>query len=405
MGAEKVDQLLVTGEVVHDYDRRLTNEEKFGALEAALPGARRTKHAGVNTVQWNDQVILFKQVTHLGHPWESFKKRIQIPKTWLKAYEEIASQGLQARFVGIYMYDGQSIFVDFDPTLYLQRKANNSAAHVATNDLYQALNHGTFERVDKNFNRLTSVRSNLFSEYISGDFAGATDARFSAFEDLNSTLFTDNFIYGLDAVKEMHAAAWPDRFQNEWAGFYLEFSLARQIATDPARYPVEFLKSKIKGSLDFDLRWRAPDSSISFLGDLKASDHKQREALGNDVLSLDEAIRLYGKFWYVIYEHETRHARDFADRATIEWNEWRKAMGHVQRKAYDQLSYHGKYKESVRFINMKVLEVNEANKHLVLGEFNQGVQPSGAARAPKVSIKKAHIENFLIYQARSPFES
>ena len=27
------------------------------------------------------------------------------------------------------------------------------------------------------------------------------------------------------AVQEMHAATWPDRFQGEWPGFYLEYRL------------------------------------------------------------------------------------------------------------------------------------------------------------------------------------
>lgn len=46
---------------------------------------------------------------------------------------------------------------------------------------------------------------------------------------------------------------------------------------------------------------------------------------------------------------------------------------------------------------MMVLEVNEANFGVVLGDFKQGKQPDGAARARKVMIKKKNIDNFLIY--------
>ena len=398
MGSVRVDQLLSTGEVVLDFDRKLSNAEKFDALATALPGASRERLAGVNVVRWRDQAILYKQVTYLGIPWESYKKRIQIPNTWLNAYDEIAARGLQPRFVGIYEHNSVVLFVDFDPILYIQRKANNSAAHVATNDLYQALVHGAFERTDKNFNRLTAVRSDRFASYLDGTYDGS-DNRFQIFEDLNEQLFTGDFIYGLDAVKEMHNANWPDRFQNEWAGFYLEYAFNALAEQDPQRYQVEFVKNKIAGSLDFDLVWRTPTRTIDYLGDLKASDYTQRDALGNDAISLDRAIQEYGKFWYVIYEHETRHARDFGDQATVEWNEWRRCHGHVQRKQYDPLSYRAKYKESVRFIGMKVLEVNEANKGFVLGDFHQGAQPSGAARAKKVSIKKKQMDNFLVYQS------
>ncbi|NHA00341.1 hypothetical protein G5V59_10065 [Nocardioides sp. W3-2-3] len=47
---------------------------------------------------------------------------------------------------------------------------------------------------------------------------------------------------------------------------------------------------------------------------------------------------------------------------------------------------------------MKVLEVNQANVDFVLKEFQTDFrQPDGAPRKPKVSIRKADIDNFLIY--------
>ena len=50
---------------------------------------------------------------------------------------------------------------------------------------------------------------------------------------------------------------------------------------------------------------------------------------------------------------------------------------------------------------MMILEVNEANFHVVLGGFAQGKQQSGAARALKVMINKRNIDNFLIYSESS----
>jgi hypothetical protein len=46
---------------------------------------------------------------------------------------------------------------------------------------------------------------------------------------------------------------------------------------------------------------------------------------------------------------------------------------------------------------MWILELNQANASLVLGDFKQGRQPNGASRALKVMIKKRNIDNFLIY--------
>ena len=48
----------------------------------------------------------------------------------------------------------------------MQRKANNSSAHVSTNDLFQAQTLGQFSREDRNGNRLTSVRADQFATYM-----------------------------------------------------------------------------------------------------------------------------------------------------------------------------------------------------------------------------------------------
>ena len=84
---------------------------------------------------------------------------------------------------------------------------------------------------------------------------------------------------------------------------------------------------------------------------------------------------------------------------TIAWNEWKRSVGHQARKEYNPLSYARKFKQSVRYVSMKILELNESNYGVVLGDFNQGRQPDGAARALKVMIKKRNIDNFLIYSA------
>lgn len=400
MGSVSVDQLTPDGTVVLHPDVALSDSAKVAVITAALPGAAQGNIDGQRFVEWQGQALLYKQITHLGIPWDSYKKRIQIPKRWLIAYEQLASRGLRARFLGIYVFGDTTVFVDFDPVHYLERKANNSAAHVSTNDLFQALKHGVFERTDKNFNRITSLGADNLADYLLGHESREAVERFSVFSALNRRLFQPDFLYGLDAIKEMHKEGSPDKFQNEWVGFYLEHAFKREL--DRGHYNVTMQRQKVSGQLDFDLAWLTPHKTIDFLGDLKASDYLQRDALGNDAQSLNAAIERFGKFWYVIYEHETRYGRDYGDLATIEWNEWRRANGHKQTKGgFNPLSYQSKFKESARFIGMKILEVNEANKDLVLGEFHQGVQQSGTPRAMKVRIKKKQMDNFLVFQERS----
>lgn len=401
MGSVVVDQIGPDGELVSDVDTTLSEHAKNELLLDVLPGARAVTYAGARVVRFRDQVILKAQVTHLGYPWPAYKKRIQIPKSWLEVERQATRDGLVTRFVGIYRYRDVSVFVDFDPRTYVQRSANNSAAHVATNDLYQAQTLGVFERVDRNGNRLTSVHADRFADYLLG-VADTTHPSVDVFRRFNEDFLTGDWLHGLDAVKEMYAASWPDRFQNEWAGFYLEYRFDRFVRTEHLTHTVQFQKVKQRGRYDYDLVF-PHGTDVEFYGDLKASSRTTTEAIGNDSADLNRCIDHYGRFWYVIYEHETVLGKTNADAATIEWNEWRRLVGHVQGKEYSPLSYATKYKERVRFVRMVILEVNRANAALVLGDYKQGKQQSGDARNLKVKILKKHIDNFLIFSDSVPW--
>lgn len=394
MGTLNVDQITSDARLVRDQDTRLSGSERERLVTDALRGSRATEIAGVRAVRWKHHVILSKQVTHLGFPWPEFKKRIQIPRTWIQAHNEALRQGLTPRFMGVYRYGSTTIFVDFDPSTYVLRKANNSAAHVATNDLFQAQVHGTFTRTDARHNRLTSIRCDLLPEYLETGQT-ALDRYIVTLDSFNREFVDGDRIEALHAVKQMHDAEWPDRFQGEWPGFYLEFRLDSFLRREGIEH-VRFVKAKQRNSYDYDLEF-LQGSGVGFLGDLKASDHKQPQSPGNDAGDIRRCVEQFGRFWYVIYEHSTRHARDNGDRATIEWNEWKRSVGYVKRTGFDPLSYAGRFKASVSFFRVKVLEVNSANFDTVLGDFTQGRQPSGEARALKVMIKKKYIDNFLVY--------
>ncbi len=398
--AQTVDQVLSDGSRVEDVDAQLSEGQKVSLLLTHLRGAQETRVADVRAVRFGDHVILKKQVTHLGKPWPAFKKRIQIPKTWLVAERAARQQGLIPHFLGIYHYRDVTIFVDFDPTTYVLRKANNSAAHVSTNDLFQAQTTGQFTRTDRNGNRLTSVRADCLESYL---LQGLTTSRprLEALGAFNDDLLDGQTIHALDAVQEMHRARWPDRFQGEWPGFYLEYRLDRFVRTEGLEGLVAFQKVKGRGGYDFDLRF-GEDSSPSFYGDLKASDVVKHDAPGNDAAQIKRCVEQYGRFWYVIYEHETEKAKDHGDAATIEWNEWKHSVGYDNGKDFNPLSYASRFKASVRFVKMLVLEVNRANFHIALADFAQGKQPDGAARALKVIIKKKNIDNFVIFSESLP---
>lgn len=380
-------------------DTTLTEQEKDRLLLDALPGAVREKFADQDAIRFGDNLILRKQVTHLGKPWPGFKKRIQIPASWPAVDRQARAEGLTTRFVGIYHHDTVTIFTDFDPVTYVRRKTNNSAAHVSTNDLYQAQTLGIFSRTDRNGNRLTSVRADKFEEYLHGDLHEG-HPRIDVFSRFNAVFLTHGRLEALDAIKEMYAAHWPDCFQGEWPGFYLEFRLDRFLRTQGLTSLVEFQRLKTKGQFDYDLVFKG-NNQVDYYGDLKASDISKHESPGNDAENLKRCVSEFGRFWYIIYEHETWKSRNNADRSVIEWNEWRRSVGYHSKKPYNPLSYAGRFKEAVWFQRMSILEINEANIQAVLDEFHQGRQQSGAARALKVMIRKKNIDNFLVYSAAS----
>ena len=87
MGSTAVDQITSSGVLVADVDTKISPKVRHDLLVGALPGASVETFCGVKVVRWGDQILLSKQVTYLGSPWESFKKRIQIPDTWIRVHD------------------------------------------------------------------------------------------------------------------------------------------------------------------------------------------------------------------------------------------------------------------------------------------------------------------------------
>lgn len=403
MGAVKVDQIGAGGRLVTGADVKLTFGQRVDVITRYLPEAYIQQVGAQRVLRIGDDALLVRQIHHLGHPWPGFKKRIQIPRQWVQVHDLLTESGIRARFIGLYHYGDTTILVDFDPATYVRRKANNSAAHVATNDLFQAQVQGSFSRVDRGGNRITSVRADAFADYLRTDDV-ARSPHLDILQQFNTVFLDGQMTPAMTAVRRMHQARWPDTFQAEWPGFYLEHRLAQFLTAGGHTDQVQYLKNKVRGGYDYDLRFReaGEGGATAHFGDLKASDHAQTETPGNDAASVQACVEQYGKFWFVIYEHQTWKARDNDDVATIEWNRWRREAGYTSRSGFSEMSYARRFKEAVRFFSMKVLEVNTANFHTVLGEFSQGRQPSGDGRALKVMIHKDRIDNFLVHSHQVP---
>src|SRR3954454_22006244 len=102
MGTTVIDQIAPDGTLLQDVDTTISQRLRHDLILSALPGATIERLAGTNVVRYEDQAILSKQVTHLGNPWEGYKKRIQMPREWTATYAHATYLGLTPRFVGVY---------------------------------------------------------------------------------------------------------------------------------------------------------------------------------------------------------------------------------------------------------------------------------------------------------------
>lgn len=347
--------------------------------------------------------LLVRTCTYLGNPHPIKKKRVQLP-LWFNEYAIATSKQspqVDVRYIGVYHYGDEHhgdnvIFIDFKKDTYLTKKGHNSSAHVYTNDLFQAMTYGVFSKEDYFGNNISAIRRDKFRDYIMGNLSETTSL-FDLFRKFNCGFTFGQWLKALDAIKEMHKNEWHQWKQAEWAGWFLEYKFYKFTIENDITSRMRYVGSSMKreGDLDFDIRFDDED----FYGDLKASDVKKKETPGNDQKNLIECIFQYDKFWYVIYEHETiKDSNSTNYEATKARNRFIKSVDPSYDK--DEMSYHGRMKNSVRFIKMSIIELNRINFREALTDFNQGHQPDGKARNPKFNINKKVLEddNFVVFR-------
>lgn len=345
----------------------------------------------------NKIVFLTAAVTYLGgtgqHP--IFKKRIQLPNWWKQFVKD--NPQYDVRFLGVYHYKGNIVFIDFKKDTYLKRKMHNSSAFVYTNDFYQAMKEGVFTRTDVKGNDRSAVKFTSFKKYIEGKSKLSSDDKIiKVFSDFNGVFAFDRKITITDALKimldtnDLHSIR-----QTEWAGWFLENRIKNYLKVNKLDKIVKYIgaSNKKKDELDFDLWF---DES-QFYGDMKASDIQEKQVLGNDKDNIYESINKYDKFWYVIYEHESQKEKGleamkmreaFLKSASL-WLEPKK-----HKKPY---KFHRPLKKSVCFKSMMIVELNRINCNEALTIYNQGLEPNGNKRNMKVKLDKTNIDNFIVY--------
>ncbi len=395
-----IDQILADGQVIQtDADQKFSPSEIHSLLLDSFPDCEARDHRfWLKPLNKDGRGVCFytRNVYHLGGDWSAEKKRIQVGADFPKLYRANLDGRIETVLLGIYHYypdgkDGVTLFVCFGAATYAGRSTHNSAAHIHTIDLLNAVKNGVYRRIDRSGNELLVLDKAHFVEHVNGlRGEGGVDSVRKDREILSylGKMFEampKKFV-GIDCYKEMIAANDRTRMhQSAWEGWYYEFYFKKYLERHPNPNVVWWAK-KGAGELDFDLRFTCGEW---FYGDVK-SDAVNRPVQGNLKESVDLLVlEKRGRLWYVAIEF-TPHRDAEHGYVTTRW--WNKQLGKDDRP----LSYASRMKHSIDVNRMDVYEIN-AGTIPYLSVF----YPSpcdGKPRRPKYLIPHKMKEFLRIYE-------
>lgn len=394
----KTEQININKEKIYDFDQPIIKSEEIcRILESALKEkCEIVKFQDSKKVyRYKNQsgkthYFLISSITYLGKPHKKYKKRIQL-KNWYKEFLEFHKNNhdVEVHFLGLYHYENLVVFAEFKIDDYINGKLNSSSAHICINDIYQSLLYGVFYKTDERNNHIIVITSDKFKNYIDNKDNVEKNELFLILDKFNKDFFTNEWINAIDAINEMKNNQFRDWKQAEWVGFFLEFKFSQFLTKNNLTKTVKYIaKNKKDNKFVFDLYLQ----NFDCYADLKASDIKQKEALGNDQKQILEAIKEKDKLIYFVFEHETKKDIDFNNEMAIARTKLIEEKSDISKISYKQ-----RMKHSVLFKKMSVFEINKINMDEILKPFNQGVQQDGSLRNPKFSIKKLD-DNYVLYR-------
>lgn len=266
---KRIDQLLKDGTVQVVGEDQLFSAKEINEILAGLFSDNQITDGRVFLEKQspNGKSVAFytRNVYHLGGDWSSEKKRIEIGKDFLSFYKSNKEQNIETILLGVYHYypdgnEGALLFVCFSAATYATRNVNNSAAHVHTLDLKNALQYGFYRRLDKSGNEVLVLDKENFARYINDlrkETCELQEIRtdrqlLSYFDDLYKTL--PRTLYGIQCYKEMFLADDQNKNQSAWEGWYVEYFVKKYLAEHPTD-SIVWWSSKKADDLDFDLKF------------------------------------------------------------------------------------------------------------------------------------------------------
>lgn len=420
-----VDQVLDNGDIIQGCDYSLSTAEMFERLQRYFPNLKKDSNGFIHgNYEGFKYSIRAKNITYLGNPHPGYKKRIQISEDLQHFYRYSKSLGCEPFLIGIYTFGTTQVFVNFSIKDYIEKKANNSSAHVYVSDISAGVIDKIFQKTDYFNNTITVFRHDcvrfFFDDYLNrekkeddlfGDCNESVDFSFEERQTLGAiscevyptimpsyTIFSimkffheeKRVWHGIDCYKEMISAHYRNKFQPEWAGFYLEYEFEKYLRENNLNNKVKFAQYKTKRGIDLDLFF--PD--ISCYGDLKSHSSSSDGIQGNDRATVIQRIKMDGHVFYIVCTHDTFKDSQFDYEVTKYWN-------NIQSKE-NPMSYSTRMKHHIVLKEVCILDINGANFQN-LSIFRQGINSNGKLRDPKVMVSKEKLMNFVV--ARMLLES
>ncbi len=385
-GNLNIEQVTLTGDVALDKDESKSRKELIQIIKDNTEVHEMMN--GFCIIEFNNKkiAIYVKNVTYLGTPHPIYKKRIQLGKNFIKAYDEFKQLNINLMLLGVYTYKDTLVFVDFEIENYIKNKGNNSSAHVFVSDLQMAFEKNIYSKTDHKNNEITCIKGNGFSKYLKDKYENNGKNIVNVFNKIDEFFNSLNIEWiGKSCYKEMIDNNFNNKFQSEWPGFYLEFKLDKFVAKHKLENYIKYEQNKRKGEVDLDLFF----PEVQAYGDLKCHTSSGKGIPGNDMQTILNVTKT-NSIYYVICEHETTKDKELNYETTKYWNE-------MQNKN-DLMSYHTRMKGKVNLKSYMILEINKYNLKYLSSFQKDFINSDGSKRKEKIIINKKDISNFIVYK-------
>ena len=448
-GSTIVKQVNIEGKIVDGRDQILTPTELFNVFQKNFFEVRHNKDYKKYIeakYKGKNYLIRTKNVSYLGKTHDKSKKRYQIPDDLIEFYEYATKHNKEPLLIGIYHYDELVLFVNFGIDTYINKKANNSSAHVNVNDLRMAITveseldedeeveKGVFSKVDFWGNTITIFDTNSVSyffetlgeEELKNEFKNVIDkfkekqkvqtiGREKKIEDKYEIQFDISRLYkpsgtnkvlpdrtrniilnffekvnknweGKTAYNEMLMYNYRNKNQAEWPGFYLEFKFEEYLKKNKYENIIKYAQEKIDGGIDLDLHL----FELNTYGDLKAHTQSRGDIPGNKTETIIDVLNKHDKVIYIVCEHDTIPDSVCNYEVTKYWNKNKTN----RKKNQNLMSYKTRMKNSVSLKKVNILVIDSSNYQYLKG-FAQGKNSNNKPRKKKIMIDGKKINKFL----------